>query len=345
MGFRIFKFVCLMGLILPVCLSWSGNIWIKIATLSPEGSLWMEKMRQGAETIEAETQKRVRFKFYPSGRMGTDKMVLKKIKVGQLHGGVFVSGSLARFFAANQIYNQPLKFKTLEEVDYVRQHFDASILEGLEDAGFVTFGIIGGGFAYIMSKNPIHTVEDLQHQKVWIPDNDETSLDAIRAFGVSPIPLPLSDVRVSLQSGLVDTVGVSPMGALVLQWHTQIHYLTHIPLIYTHGALAISQKVFKKMSESDQELVRQVMGRISAEIQAESRLQDARNMDILKERGITFIQPDQQALKEWYRRADLASEEMVKDGLLPEDAVKQVDNLIKTFRKNRADQASAPDAQ
>ncbi|MBA3012924.1 MAG: C4-dicarboxylate ABC transporter, partial [Desulfobacula sp.] len=224
----------------------------KIATISPEGSMWMEKMREGATAVAKQTQNRVLFKFYPGGVMGNDNAVLRKIRIGQLQGGAVVAGSLSSYFPANQIYAQPMKFKTLEEVDYVRQHMDSFIIDGLDKAGFVTFGISGGGFAYIMSKEPIETVQDLQKQKVWIPDNDKLSQDAIASFGVSPIPLPIADVRTSLQSGLIDTVATSPVGAIVLQWHTQIKYVTNIPLIYLYAVLAIDKDQFLKLPPQDQ---------------------------------------------------------------------------------------------
>ena len=220
---------------------------LKIATLSPEGSMWMEKMRKGAVNVAKATNNRVKFKFYPGGVMGNDKAVLRKIRIGQLHGGAVVAGSLSRFFPANQLYAQPMKFKTIKEVDYVRQHMDQFIIDGLDKAGFITFGLTGGGFAYIMSQQPVKTVHDLRKQKVWMPDNDKISQDSIKAFGITPITLPIADVRTALQSGLINTVATSPVGAIVLQWHTQIKYVTNIPLIHLHAVLAIDKKKFSEI--------------------------------------------------------------------------------------------------
>ncbi len=40
------------------------GIQYKIATLSPEGSVWMQKMQAGADEIQRKTSNRVRFKFF-----------------------------------------------------------------------------------------------------------------------------------------------------------------------------------------------------------------------------------------------------------------------------------------
>jgi TRAP-type transport system periplasmic protein len=314
---------------------------LKIATLSPEGSTWMKKMRQGADMVAQKTDNRVTFKFYPGGVMGNDKTVLKKIRIGQLHGGAVVGGSLSQFFPANQIYAQPLKFKNLKEVDYVRKHMDQYVVDGLNRAGFVTFGLIGGGFAYIMSKNPIKTLQDLRNQKVWIPDNDKISQDSIKSFGVTPIPLSIADVRTSLQSGLINTVATSPVGAVVLQWHTQIKYVLNIPLIYLHAVLAIDKKKFIKINEQDRKIVTQVMTRALKELDIQNREDDIKATQALKNRGIKFITPSRDDLAEWHKIADIASKKMADSGILPRDMVDQMDVYLHNFHssiKNTNDQ-------
>ena len=323
----------LVSLFLPLFLGVVPGyaITLKIATISPEGSMWMEKMRSGAKEVAKETQNRVKFKFYPGGVMGNDKAVLRKIRIGQLQGGAVVGGSLSKFFPANQIYAQPMKFTSLGEVDYVREHMDSFIIDGLNKAGFVTFGLTGGGFAYIMSKEPIESVQDLRRRKVWIPDNDKLSQDAVSAFGIAPIPLPIADVRTSLQSGLIDTVATSPVGAIVLQWHTQIKYVTNIPLIYLYAVLAIDKKKFQKLTPPDQEVVTRVMTHAFSQIGIQNRKDNSKAIAALKNQGVEFITPDKPTSNQWRKTAGNASQEMVESGTLPKDAVDKLDRLLLEF--------------
>ena len=333
MIFQIFKKLVLI-LFLLLLTETAYAVRLKIATLSPEGSMWMEKMRKGADMVAQKTDNRVTFKFYPGGVMGNDKTVLKKIRIGQLQGGAVIAGSLSQFFPANQIYAQPLKFKTIKEVDYVRKYMDQYVIDGLDNAGFVTFGLIGGGFAYIMSQKPIATVQDLRSQKVWIPDNDKISQDSIKAFGVTPIPLSIADVRTGLQSGLINTVATSPVGAVVLQWHTQIKYITNIPLIYLHAVLAVDKKKFLKIGEQDRKIVTRIMTKALNEIDIQNRKDDINAIQALKNRGITFITPSKDEMAEWQKIADVASKRMVESGIIPRDMADQLDNLLTDFHSN-----------
>jgi TRAP-type C4-dicarboxylate transport system substrate-binding protein len=234
-----------MGLVLPA--GPAASLELKIATLSPDGSPWMQKMRQGAKEVAEKTSNRVHFKFYPGGIMGNDKAVLRKIRIGQLHGGFLTGGSLIKVFGDAQVYSLPLKFRSLQEIDYVRERMDHYMMTGFEKGGFITFGLAEGGFAYVMSNAPVRSVEELRNHKVWIPDHDPTVSEAMHAFGIKPIPLSIADVRSGLQTGLIDTVTVSPIGAIVLQWHTQVKYLTELPMAYIYGLLAVDRKAFSKI--------------------------------------------------------------------------------------------------
>lgn len=305
---------------------------LKIATLSPDGSFWMEKMRQGADEVQKSTAGRVSIRYYPGGVMGDDKAVLRKIRIGQLQGGAVVSGSLADVFPENQIYGLPLKFKSYEEVDHVRRHMDAMITEGLEKGGFVTFGLAEGGFAYIMSAQPIGTVADLRQRKIWIPDNDPAILEGVKAFDISPIPLSIADVRAGLQTGLIDTVATSPIGAVALQWHTQVKYLTDLPFLYIYAVLAIDKKAFSEISPEDQPVVREIMGRVFHEIDRQNRSDNIKALEALKNQGIQFVQPPAEALDEWYKRAAEVPERLLQSGRFSRKTVETLDEQLRIFR-------------
>ncbi len=308
---------------------------LKIATISPEGSMWMEKMRQGAKEILKKTDNRVRFKFYPGGVMGSDKDVMRKMRINQLQGGTFPAGSLTRFFTGCQLYGQLMKFNTIDEVNYVRKYLDTYIVEGLEKAGLITFGLAGGGFAYIMSTAPIETVSDLRKQKIWIPDNDDTSKSAVKAFEINPIPLSLVNVKPSLQTGVINTVATSPVGAIILQWHTQVKYLTNMPFVYLYAVLGISRRAFLKISEQDRKIVKAEMTKVFKEIEEQNNIDNIKAVKALKNRGIKFITPSGEALEEWRVKAAIASRAFVDAGYISREAAKSLDKHLAEYNANK----------
>ena len=217
---------------------------LKFATLAPAGTTWMKEMKAGAEQVKQRTDGRVKLKFYPGGVMGNDQSVHRKIKIGQLHGGAFTQVGLAQVYPGIQVLGLPMLFRSQEEVDYVRQHVDVVLKQETEAAGFVLLGISAGGFARILSKEPMQDLESLRSSKIWVPEGDTISYEAMKAMSLAPVTLPLTDVLTGLQTGLLDIVGTSPIGALVLQWHTKVKYVTELLLVYTLGFMAIQKKAF-----------------------------------------------------------------------------------------------------
>jgi len=197
---------------------------LKVATITPEGSKWMTDMRAGAKEIKERTEGRVQIKFYGGGVMGNDQKVLSRIRIGSLQGGAFTPTALVNQYPDLNLYGLPMVFDTTEEASYVRTRLDSRLTAGLEEAGYVSFGFAGGGFALLMSNTRIEKFEDLKGKKVWIPEGDVISRQAMEALSLSPVTLPLTDVLTGLQTGLIDIVGMSPIGALVLQWHTKLKY-------------------------------------------------------------------------------------------------------------------------
>lgn len=306
----------------------------KFASLSPEGSDWMQKMRAGAKEIKEKTNGRVKFKFYPGGVMGDDQAVLRKIRIGQLHGGALAGGSIIKANSDYRIYSLLLTYKNQGEIDYVRKHIDSNIKQGFEDGGFVILGMAESGFAYAMSsKVPIGNIEQLSHQKVWSPSDDKISQETLQSFGVTPIPLPYGDVLAGLQTGLIDTVAMSPIGAIALQWYTQIKYFTDMPLLYSLGILTINKKSFNKIKPEDQKVVREVMNNAFISIDNTNRKNNIEALDVLKKSGIQFIKPSKSEYQQWSEFAQKANSELVDSGNLSIKLVNQVEQLLKEYRK------------
>jgi TRAP-type C4-dicarboxylate transport system substrate-binding protein len=313
----------------------SYAVTLKIATLSPDGTSWMKEMRSAAKTISKKTNDRVKFKFYPGGVMGNDQAILKKIRIGQLHGGAVVGGTLIPFYPDSQVYNMALTFESSDEVDFVRKHLDDDLIKGMEKGGFVIFGIAESGFNYIMSKEPITSVADLAKQKVWVPAGDENAIEMVKNFSITPMPLPIGDVLAGLQTGLINTVAISPIGALALQWHTQIKHVTDMPLLFGYGTLAISTRAFKKIKKNDQKIVREVFTETFRSIDAQNKKDNIAAMAALKNQGIDFVKPTPMQFAEWKTMTNVATQKLIDSEKLNKSAVDRINKLIKQYRDNK----------
>jgi TRAP-type C4-dicarboxylate transport system substrate-binding protein len=329
--FRIGHIVVLgLALLLPAV---SFAATLKIASIAPDGTSWMNEMRNGADEIKARTGGRVSFRFYPGGIMGNDKSVLRKIRAGQLHGGAVTGGGLAEIYPEANVYSIPFLFRSYDEVDYVRERMDPVLLEGLKQQDFISFGFSEGGFAYLMSTSPIAGLDDLKGHKVWVPEGDEISRAAFEASNVSPISLPLTDVLTGLQTGLIDTVAGSAIGAIALQWHTRVKYITDAPLAYLYGSLVIRRSAFERIAPADQAIVREVMSAVFDRMNRANRDDSERALNALRAQGIELVSPDLRERERWRNSVDTAMTRLLQNGLFSIEVMRQVEGLLDSYRK------------
>ncbi len=306
---------------------------LKVATLAPDGTIWMREMRKSAETIKERSEGKVRFKFYPGGVMGSNKTVLRKMRVGQLQGGAIASVALADIYPDSQIYGLPMLFSSYDEVDYVRSRMDRQMMKGLEQRGYVAFGIMEGGFAYLMSKRPVLKVEDLRGLKVWVPEGDPISRIFFEAAGRSPISLALSDVLTGLQTGLIETVGTPAIGAIALQWHTTVKYLTDVPVMYTYGMLVIDKRAFSRLNPEDQVIVREVLGEGIVKLNKQNRKDNFHAKKVLSNHGIIFVRPLQEDLDQLRSTAAEATRRLAAKKLYTPSVLEALKLNLSTYQK------------
>lgn len=277
---------------------------LKIATIAPDGSSWMVEMRAAGSEIEKRTAGRVAFKFYPGGVMGNDQSVLRKIRIGQLHGAAFPLGALGEIYPDSRIWGLPMLFRSNAEVDQLRQEFDPVFSAGLDAAGFVNFGLAEGGFANVMSVSPLRTVADMKAQKVWVPEGDPVSYAMMQALGVSPTTLPLTDVLTGLQTGLVNAVGASPLGAVAFQWHSRIRFVTEVPLVFLGGVFTIDKRAFARLEPADQAVVREAFTTAFRRLNEQNRRDNEQARAALVKNGVQFLMTTPEELALWQRAAD-----------------------------------------
>ncbi|ASK34716.1 C4-dicarboxylate ABC transporter [Alcanivorax sp. N3-2A] len=328
--FRALNMFAALILVLP--LAANAATTLKISTLYPDGTAVVKALKSAGETIEKETDGRVSLKIYPGGVMGDDRAVQRKIRIGQLHGQMAQGGAFARAWPDSQILNMPLTFNNYEEVDAVREQLDPVIEKGLEEHGWVTFGLVDGGFAYVMSAKPVKSVQDLRDQKLWLPAADTASAEAAKTLGLSPIVLNIGAVLTSLQTGAINAFAAPPVAALTLQWYSRVDYVTDLPLLYTYGVLAIDKRHFGKLSEADQKVVHRVLDARFDDIDRDSREQNRAAFQAIQKQGLETVTPSDEQRAEWKRYADKATAELVREGQITQPMLDRLNQALSDYR-------------
>jgi TRAP-type C4-dicarboxylate transport system substrate-binding protein len=304
---------------------------IKIATIAPNQSTWMIDMRAAGKIIKERTDGRVNLKFYGGGVQGASPKVMQKIKIGQLHGGMFSPTDFTKLYSDINLYGLPFAFESWEEMRYVREQMDTDLAAGFDEHNYVTFGFVGS-FAMILSNEPVRNQSDLRGKRVWLPEGDSITFEALKAVDLSPVSLPVTDVLTGLQTGLLDMAAIPPEVAVALQWHTRVKYFTDMPLLYAMSFLAIDKRTMNRLSADDQAIMVEVLTETYAKMDARSSIESLDATEALVDIGIKEVDPDEGELEGLLATMSETNLALAKKGILPLALFETMQRHISDYR-------------
>jgi len=305
---------------------------LKVATIAPEGSGWVNALRQVDTALREQTADAVGLKIYPGGVQGDEDVMLRKMRIGQLHGGNFGGDGVSAMVPDVLALEMPFLFDDYDEVDYVVSQMEEFYQQRFAAAGYVLLGWSDIGFVYVMSQTPVRGAPDIRGMKVWRLQDEPITAVLFKRAGVSSVPLAIPDVHLGLQTHLVDVVYASPAAAIVLQWFTRVKYLTTLPINYTIGVFALSQKAFQRLTPDHQQILRQITRSHFAQANLRSRDDNVEALQVIFDEGITRVQPLAEEVDSFKKLVSESTPELVGTAFSKE-AYDLVNLYLQSYRK------------
>jgi len=291
--------------VMMVCVGVSANaeeFVIKTATIAPEGSVWLKVMRKMARDIKKATNGGIRIKFFAGGVLGDDRVVLEKMKFGQVQCAGLTGVGLGELLPEVRLFELPFQFTSYEQTDCVVRALTDEFSRKLEEKGFVLLGWADQGFVYVFSKNEINSAQEMDGSKPWVWEADPLAKAAFRALGLNPVPLALQDVFTSLQTGLIDTVYISPVAAIALQWYTKVDYMIDMPIVDGSGAILVTKKFFDTLPPEYRKIVKEKAARYLKLLSKATRRLNDKSIKVLEKKGIGILKPESRHVAEFQQK-------------------------------------------
>ena len=236
----------------------ADNTELRIATLAPSGSPWMEVLDKAAAETQNKTGGRVTLKYFEGGQQGDERDFVRKINLGQLDGAAVTAVGLSMVDESIRVLELPMMFESTEEFDYVADKLWPYFQKKFEKKGFLLQDRGEVGWIYFLSKNPVEKIADLRGQKLWMWGDDQLVGAIFKKLGLNGVPLGVPEVDAALTSGKIDACYGSPVAAVALQWYSKVKYMTSMPMSFAMGATLVSTKAYKKLSAEDAKLLEDI---------------------------------------------------------------------------------------
>jgi len=285
----------------------AGPVRLQLATMAPEGSIWMQALDAAKEEVNAATDGAVKVKIYPGGIMGAEKDVLFKIKTGQLQGGGFMGYAIGRICPDARALMFPMVFMNYQEVDQVLEMMLPTLEASARQNGYEAIAWTEVGFSYAYSMKPVNSLDELRTTKVWGPDSPML-MELFKAGNIATIPANITDVLTSLQTGSLETVFGPPTAAVAVQWHTKVRSYNTLRLSYSIGGVFISSVAWDKLTPEQQGIVKGAFDKHCRLLTPKVRKSDIEALEYMQGQGVVAIEASPVALAEFQQIAAQALE-------------------------------------
>ncbi len=310
----------------------SGSSWaltLKIACLAPEGTTWATMVKKFAKEVKKSTNGKVKFKVYFGGVAGDEPDVLRKIRIGQFHGGIFTGRTLGNIYGDVRVMEVPFTFfhdrdKAMDVLKKMSPYFN----NGFEKAGMKNLGFFELGLAYLVSTKKATNLDNLKGIKIWAWEGDMLVKALMESLNLVSVQLALPDVLSSLSTGIIDAAYNAPIGTLALQWQNKVKYLINYPVAFGISALLVDMKNWKKISSEHQKLILKLGDKYSSMANTRTNIENGEALQAMKKLGIEFIDfPKSDLAKASQIRANTISK--LKDKLISTTAIKKMKIYLK----------------
>jgi TRAP-type C4-dicarboxylate transport system substrate-binding protein len=309
---------------------------IKLATLAPEGSSWMNLFHEWAKNLDSRSGGKLKIKFYSGGVAGDERDAVRKMRLGQLNAAAVTAIGLGLIQPEVRVLELPMLVHNYEELDFVRGKLAEDLRKKFEDKGYVLLSWGDVGPVHIFSNVPLKTKADLAQTKMWAWTDDPIVKTLFKQLGTNGVPLGVPDVLPSLQTGLINACYGSPLATLALQWYTKVKYMTSLHLSQAVGANVMAKRDFDKLPPDLQKVLLEASRELEAKVLKQIRTDNDKALQSIKAAGLQVVDSPADMVKDFEAQAvAIRSNPALEPGVYSHEFRMKVEKLLADFRAGK----------
>jgi len=276
----------------------SGVIELQIGSVSLLDSLLGISATEFARRVNERLDGRVHVTFFPSSQLGNDEVMLQKLKLGTLDFSMpsTVMSSIVDEFG---LFEMPYLVTDREHMSRIKEELIWPVLApAAEDQGYHVVAVWENGFRHVTNNvRPINTPEDLSGIKLRTP-RGQWRVRLFQSFNANPTPMPLSEVFVALQTGVIDGQE-NPLPQITSNSFEEVQdYLSLTGHVYTPSYVITGSNHWNGLPEDVRDIVQEIARGMETFIYGEAERLEAELMTELEASGIQINTADRDSFVE-----------------------------------------------
>lgn len=289
------------GALAAPALAQQAPLQLRISTVAPEAELTTQALRSFAARVEAALPGRVQARVFPGGSLFRQGTEITAIQRGQLESATPIFFEFDQQLPEWAALGAPYAFRDVAHLfatmrGDIGREFYAAARATMQlvplDIGYI-------GTRHVNLRTPVtgRTPADMNGLKLRVQPGGRAAVAIGRGFGMTPVPMPVTEIYVALRSGVIDATE-SPLpvteATRVSELIRQVVLTAHLvqPFI-----LVVGEQFMNRLTPPEQQAVRDAARAAMDELRTATSNAERDLVPVFEGRGITFLTPDRDAFR------------------------------------------------
>jgi TRAP-type C4-dicarboxylate transport system substrate-binding protein len=319
------------ALLLAACSFPLSALTLKIATLAPEGSPWVEALRQVAYEWEKASAGQVGLKIYAGGVAGEEPDMVRKLRIGQLQGAALTQLGMGLLEPDILTVSVPFLVRNEGELDHLLAASRERYSELFAARGYVLAALPKAGWVHFFARQPVARPEDLRRLKLAVP-GDPLFVEVWRRLGFNAFSLSLNDLLAGLQSGMADACYSPLLAAASFQWFGAVRYMSAMPVAPVLGGVLLSQEAMAQVPADLRPALLEAFRELERRLNERMQDLEQQAMQAMQRHGLQVVPVPPEAAAQW-RQLGPGSEELVVGRAFSRGSYDWVRGILEDYRR------------
>lgn len=298
----------------------SAKIKIKIGTVAPEGSPWLDFWHKGVNAIETKSKGAVKIITYTSI---PESDAVEKLNNGILDIVVVTAEGTFLLIPEFMVVSIPLLITKDEEIDRIRNVLFPIFQKIAEKKGYHLLAWFDQGFVYLLSTYKVSESSHIQRLKIGVWSKDPLIKTFWKNLGAKVFYIQDPSIIIEkLKNEEINGTYCSPLVCTIMQWFTVTKYILDMRIRYEPGFIITTNKFWRTLPSEIRKIISlELTKRVPAVINL-TRWYHASSLKGMMDNRIIFVKPSYSLLKKVQK---IATEEYTKSpSFIPENIIQMI---------------------
>lgn len=270
----------------------------KLATTESNDYYMTQLAQEFLDIVEEKTGGKVTGEVFASGQLGGLVDALEGLDMGNVD---IVMDGVSSLSAVNDIFNVwclPFLYDSKEhQYRFWDNHFDQVSDMVAKESGYRLVSVIDGMNRELASTVPVNSLADLKGLKIRVP-NIPGYVRIWECLGAAPIPMSLSEVYTSIQTGVVQGQENDIALTLSLKFYEVAPYCVITDHVPYEGSFYFNEEEYQSYPDELKHIIREAGEEVTQKSRNMIKDLEEESMKEIEEMGVTVCRPDLSEFKE-----------------------------------------------